>query len=274
MILNELKRVIKSKKFILAIIIGLLLASISVFIEIKQYIFFDFNAPDLQTPQLQETAKKFVANGLNKYSVFFSSLSMSILTMPILSVLPFGLSYIEDKEYGVIKQIDMRIKHKKYIISKLLVNGIAGGLVIIIPTIILSILIFTFLKGEIIDFYGYGKFGGPFSNILTENFSIYIIIHLFINFILGFAYANIGLAISALIKNKIAIILSPFLFWLLSSVFFSSLKIYNYSPSAISQFYLSADINISYIFIEVIGIIILFSTLFITKTGKDNIYEQ
>ncbi|AYE34453.1 hypothetical protein [Clostridium septicum] len=274
MILNELKRVITSKKFIIVIFIGLLIASISVYIDIKQYIFFNYDAPDIQTPELQEKAKIMVENGLNKYSVFFSSFLMSIVTMPILSVLPFGLSYIEDKEYGIIKQIDMRINHRKYILSKLLVNGIAGGLAIIIPTIILSILIFTFLKGNITSFYGYGKIGGPFAKLLTENFGIYIMMHMFINFILGFAYANIGLAISAFIKNKIAIILSPFLFWILGSMFCSILNIYNYSPSSISQFYRSADMTVSNIFVEIIVIIVLFSTLFISKTKKGDIYEK
>lgn len=248
MILNELKRVITSKKFIIVIIIGLLLAFISVYIDIKQYIFFNYDAPDLQTLELQEKAKVMVENGLNKYSVFFSSFLMSIVTMPILSVLPFGLSYIEDKEYGIIKQIDMRINHRKYILSKFLVNGIAGGLAIIIPTIILSILIFTFFKGSITSFYGYGKMGGPFIRLLTENFGVYIMIHIFINFSLGFAYASIGLAISAFIKNKIAIIFSPFLFWILGSMFCSILNIYNYSPSSISQFYRSVDMTISNIF--------------------------
>jgi ABC-type transport system involved in multi-copper enzyme maturation permease subunit len=274
MILNELKRVITSKKFIIVIFIGLLIASVSVYIDIKQYIFFNYDAPDIQTPELQEKVKAMVESGLNKYSVFFSSFLMSIVTMPILSILPFGLSYIEDREYGIIKQIDMRIKHKKYILSKLLVNGIAGGLAIIIPTIILSILIFTFLKGDISGFYGYGKIGGPFAKLLTENFSLYIVIHIFINFVLGFAYASIGLAVSAFIKNKIAIILSPFLFWILGSIFCSVLNIYNYSPSAISQFYRSADITISNIFIEIIFIIVLFSALFLSKTRKDHIYEQ
>ncbi|MDU5105133.1 hypothetical protein [Clostridium sp.] len=273
MILSEFKRVITSKKFIIVIFIGILIASVSVYIDIRQYIFFNYDAPDIQTPELQEKVKAMVESGLNKYSVFFSSFLMSIVTTPILSVLPFGLSYIEEREFGIIKQIDMRINHKKYILSKFLVNGVVGGLVIIIPTIILSILIFIFFKGDISSFYGYGKIGGPFSKLLIGNFGLYVVIHLFINFALGFAYANIGLAVSAFIKNKIAILLSPFLFWILGSIFCSILNIYNYSPSSISQFYRSADMTISNIFIEIIAIVIIFLTLFLFKARKGDIYE-
>lgn len=273
MILIELKRAIKNKKFLVAVLIGIIIASISVYLYIKEYIFFNYNAYDLQTPEAQEKAKLLVEGGLNKYSVWTSQFRLFVVTMPIISVIPFGLSYLEDSEYGIIKNIDIRIKHKKYILSKILVNGITGGIAIIIPTVVMTILVFLIFKGDIVDSFGYGTFGGPFASIYSENFQLYLFLHIIINFVFGFAYGNIGLAVSAYLKNKIAIILSPFLFWIFGSIICSFLNIIHYSTATINQFYISPMVTIHEIIIELFFIFILSSTIFYFKSRKSDIYE-
>lgn len=274
MVVDELKRVIKSKRFIAAIIIALIISALGIYFEIKEFLFFNYDAPDLQTAEAKESARFMVENGLNKYGVWFAQFRMFIVAMPIISVLPFGLSFVEEKENGIIKQIDLRINHKKYINSKIIVNSIAGGLAVIISTIILTLLIFIIFKGNIEDFYGYGSYGGPFSGILVDNFFMYIVIHIIINFIFGAAYASIGLAVSSFINNKIAIILSPFIFWITGSIICSILSIEHYSTSLINQFYVAENITVSEIFIELILILIVCSIVFTLKTKKEDIYEK
>lgn len=273
MLISEFKRAFKSKKFFFIITIGLLIHTLSLYMEIKPYIFFDYNAYDLQTPELQASAKHMVESGLNIYPVWFSIFKIYIVAMPILSVLPFTLSYLEDKEYGIIKYIDVRINHYKYLITKIFVNGISGGIAIAFPTIIITIFIFIFFNGSIDDFYGKGMYGGAFNNLLTHSFILYIILHIFIEFIFGFAYASIALAVSAFINNKIAVMLSSFLFWIGCSIIFASLNIHSYSTERINQFYMNSTVTAQEIFVELTFFTVLSAVLFIFKSRKRKIYE-
>lgn len=272
MLLNELKRAIKSKKFLVIIFIGLAIHLLSGFIVIKPYIFFDYNAPDLQTPEAQIAARELVRRGLNIYDVWFGTMLFYIVAMPILSALPFSLSYLEDKEFGMIKCIDARVNHKKYLKTKVLVNGTAGGLAVALPTVICSIIVFIFFKGSINDFSGKGIDGGIFAQLVIYNFPLYIMVHIFINFMFGFAYAQIALAVSSFIKNKIAITLSPFLFWVGVSTLFDALNIRCFSPMTINQFHVIPEVSLGEIIIEIVAITAIFAVLFMFKARKKNIY--
>lgn len=274
MLINELKRAFKSKKFLIIIIIGILIHFLSVYSEIKQYIFFNFNSPDLQTPELQMKAKLIVEKGLNIYSVWFSMFNIYIVAMPILSSLPYSLSFLEDTEYGVIKYIDVRINHKKYMATKMLVNSIAGGVAVALPTIIMTLFISIFFKGSINDFYGKGMYGGVFASLLTYSFYLYVLLHILVEFLFGFAYASIAMATSAFIKNKIAVMLSSFLFWIGGSFLFTILNIKRFSTESINQFYINESVSAQDIFIELIFIAVVSAALFIFKTGKRKIYES
>lgn len=273
MLINEVKRAIKSKKFLVIILMGLAIHLLSGFKEIKPYIFFNYNAPDLNTPEAQATARAMVTKALNKYDVWFSTMYFYIFAMPILSAFPFSLSHLEDKEFGMIKCIDARVNHKKYLKTKVLVNGIAGGLAVALPTVISSIIVSIFFKGSINDFSGKGIDGGIFAQLVIDNFPLYIMVHIFINFMFGFAYAQIALAVSSFIKNKIAITLSPFLFWIGVSTIFSALNINHFSPMLINQFHVVPEISLGEIIIELIAITAIFAVLFMFKARKRNIYE-
>lgn len=273
MLVNELKRALKSKKFLIIIIIGLLIHFLGLYIEIKDYIFFNYNAPDLQTPEAQAKIKHMIEHVFNIYAVWFSIFQLYIVAMPIISALPYSLSYLEDNEYGIIKYIDARVSHRKYLIVKILANDIAGGIAVALPTIIMTLFIHIFFKGSIDDFYGKGVYGGAYTYLLTYSFWLYSLLHIFIEFIFGFAYANIALTVSAFIKNKIAIMLSPFLFWIGVSVIFNFLNIPQYSTERINQFYIIPTVSMQEIFIELTFITLISALLFIFKSGKRTIYE-
>jgi len=273
MLVNELKRALKSKKFLIIVIIGLLIHFLGLYIEVKDYIFFNYNASDLQTPEAQVKIKHMIEHVFNVYAVWFSIFQLYIVAMPIISALPYSLSYLEDNEYGIIKYIDVRVNHRKYLIVKILANDIAGGIAVALPTIIMTVFIHIFFKGSINDFYGKGVYGGAYTSLLTYSFWLYSLLHIFIEFIFGFAYANIALTVSAFIKNKIAIMLSPFLFWISVSVIFNFLNIPQYSTERINQFYIIPTVSIQEIFIELTFITLISALLFIFKSGKRTIYE-
>lgn len=273
MLINELKRALKSKAFFITILIGLIIHSLSFFVEFKQYLFFDFNAPDLRSPLAQEQVRDMVSRAFNIYAVWFSILRLYIVAMPIISSLSFSLSYLEDKNYGIIKYIDIRTKHKRYLLTKIFVNGISGGIAISLPTIIITIFIFIFFQGSINDFYGKNVYGGVLASLVTYNFPLYVAFHIFTEFVFGFAYANIALAASSVINNKIAIVLSPFLFWIGDSMLFSSLGIQYFSTERINQFYLNPAITLQEVFLELTFITVLSGVIFILNAGKRKVYE-
>lgn len=273
MFINELKRAFKNKKFLIIILLGVLVHLISGFDQIKDYIFFDYSVPDLRSPAAQEAAKKMVSNALNFYGVWFETLRFYLLAMPVLAALAYSTSYLEDIKYSMVKYIDIRIEHKKYIFSKLLVNGVVGGACVAIPTIISTLIVRVLFGGSINDFFAKGIYGGVFANLLVNSFLIYALLHFFIEFMFGFAYANIALAISTITKNKVAVLLSPVLFWIGGSAVFSLFNVTYYNPGRINQYYLNPTVTFGEIVIELLVITLISSVIFIYRTGKRKIYE-
>jgi hypothetical protein len=274
MIKGQLKRAIFSKRFLIIIFIGILIHILGGYNTIHEYLFYNYNASDIQTPKLQAISRAIVKKGLNMYSVWFGSLILYTPLMPILAALPFSFSYLEDVKNGMIKYIDVRVNHKKYLATKVLINGLAGGMAVALPTIILTIVVSIFFTGDINDFYGKGIYGGVFSNLLTYNFYLYAMVHILIEFIFGFAYSSIALAASSLVKNTIAVILSPFLFWVGGDLILQFFGIQSsYIPTEINQFYLIHTVTFNEIIVELGCITLFFSALFIFKARKKNIYE-
>ncbi|MCI1969475.1 hypothetical protein [Clostridium luticellarii] len=269
----ELKRAILRKKFLIIIFIGILIEFLSGYNAIHKYIFFDYNASDIQSPALQATARKMVQDGLNMYSVWFKSLTLYTPLMPIIAALPYSLAYLEDVKNGMVKYIDIRINHKKYLFTKLLANGLAGGIAVSFPLIILTVIVSVFFSGSINDFFGKGGYGGVFSNLLIYNFYLYVLVHILINFIFGFAYSSIALAVSSIIKNTIAIMISPFLFWIGADLILQFFNVQSYLPTSINQFYLTPNVTLNEILVELVFITFFSSVIFILKSQKRNIYE-
>lgn len=75
-----------------------------------------------------------------EYYTFCGELFFSIL--PILAVIPYGLSCFDDRKNGYAKMIITRTGYRKYCVSKLITSFVAGGCAGIFPYI-LSFLIAT-----------------------------------------------------------------------------------------------------------------------------------
>ena len=274
MIKLELKRVFINKKMVNILILAFIITVCSSFCYLKDYIFFNYNAPDLQSAELQESAKKMVHSALNKYDVWLSSLNWYICMMPVISALPCALTYREDIESNMISNIDCRIKHSKYISSKIITNAISGGIIVTIPIIISFIISNIFFGGTLEDFSTTKGFGGSFNSVFINNYYKYILIHLGIEFLCGFSYSTIALAVSSKVKNSMAIILSPFLYWAGGSVIISFFNLPINVPTDINQFYMCEKLTLSEILVHLAFIFVAASATFIYYTRKDDIYEK
>lgn len=140
--------------------------------------------------------------------------------IPLIATIPSATSYIYDEENG-IKDVVYSSKNKKnYLIAKVSVNGIAGGLAASLPSILIFLsCIFIYkieppLRGE----YG---IGGAFSGIYTNYPVLYCLIYIALAFLSGAAFANISMALSKKIKNKILITVIPVIIFFGSIVLIS-----------------------------------------------------
>lgn len=274
MIKSELERILLNKKMLYILILGFTVILCSSFSYLQDYIFFNYNASDLQTPELQESAKKMVSQALNKYDVWLAGFDWYIFMMPILAALPYSLTYIEDIENNMITNINSRINHDSYIYTKIIINSVTGGIVVTIPIIISLIITSLFFGGTIQDFSTYKAFGGTFNELFNNNYYLYILIHLSIQFLFGFSYATIALAVSTKIKSSMAILLSPFLFWAGGSVIVSLIHLPISTPMEINQFYMCKNLTLKEILIQLIFIFLISSIIFIFNTRKEDIYEK
>lgn len=274
MIRLELKRALLNKKMLYILILGTIVLFCSSFIYLKDYMFFNYNAADLQTPQLQESAKKMVLKALNKYDVWLAGFDWYIFMMPIISALPYSLTYIEDVENNMITNINSRINHNQYIGTKIIINAVSGGIAVTIPIIILLIITSLFFGGSIQDFSTYKIFGGIFNELFRNNYYAYMLIHLGIEFLFGFSYSTIALAVSTKIKNSMAILLSPFIFWAGGSVIVSLIHLPISAPMDINQFYLCKNLTLKDILIQLIIIFLISLIIFVFNTRKGDIYEK
>lgn len=272
MIKQQIKYGIKNKKFIALLIIGILIHLFSIINEIAPYLNLKLLIMNV-TKSWAETNGE-VDDVFNKYSLWCDSVKSYMLVIPILSAIPFATSYVDDIKSDIIQFINLRINHRKYIISKLISNSIIGGAVVAIPTILCTIFIFLIFNGSYETCYVADVFGGMYNNIFKSQFILYLTLHLVIEFFIGATYASIALAISTKTKNNIAILLSPFIFYLVISVLFSLLNINYFSPERIHQFYYNPTVSIFEIFISLLFIYIISSILFLKFSKKEYIYEK
>ncbi|MGL5150651.1 MAG: hypothetical protein ACRC7N_08795 [Clostridium sp.] len=272
MILKQMKYAIKSKYFLISIIIGLLILFISIMNQIGPYLFVDYSAPDIQDG---EAFKSFINSDIfNRFSLWTDSLSTYMIVIPIIATLAYSLSFRDEVKSGMIKFIHIRMNDKSYRINKIIVNSIISGLSAAIPVIISTIIIFTIFGGSMEECYSNNSFGGMYNHMFRNNFVVYAIFHIIIIFLIGFSYSSIALAVSTVVNNTLAIILSPFVFWLITSMIFPLIGVRVFNPERTSQFHMIPTVPITEVLTTLFVIFIVFNSIFFYLSRKENIYER
>lgn len=150
--------------------------------------------------------------------------SLIAILFPLICCIPYATSYIEEMESGHIYYTYTKLSKKKYIISKLLVNGVIGGSVIAIPCLLLLGISLgvkgTSLTAESGSMVVYGR------DLYLQTPIAYVLLLILNSFICGFIFANLALGFSAFLKNKYLTILMPFGFYIFSGVVLSNISIY------------------------------------------------
>ncbi|NSB15962.1 hypothetical protein [Clostridium beijerinckii] len=206
---NELRRALISRNAVIAFVITLLSLLIA---------FFQF----VQFPRHSINSFNNVFDAVDIFIRIRTSTQASILILiaPLLATVVFSDSYLLEKESGFLKFIYLRISNRRYVWTKIIVNGLSSGLVISIASLI--ILIFLSSIYGIRD-TGLNDVYGPFSWIYYTNKLCYAIFLIFISLIFNVIFATLALGISPWIKNRYLTFLFPFFYYIASGTIFTML---------------------------------------------------
>lgn len=154
------------------------------------------------------------------YSVFNSWMGGSsnyeyqlfIRLIPILVVLPYGVSYFTDLKTGIVKNFYSRIKKADYIFAKYFAVFISGGFVIVVP-LIFNLFVTSAILPSLVSANGTYNINanGMWSSIFYTHTYIYIFMYLILNFIMSGLVGCIALTISQFVNNRFVAMLFPFL---------------------------------------------------------------
>lgn len=255
---QEFKRALNWKLVIILFLITLIMHAYEPFIKIKNYMIeLDY-----------ETLVQFGV--LNTFSLWTDSNIIYTKFMPILVSLIYGTCFLQDIKSGFIKFIDCRVSHKKYQISKFFVNGIIGGLTICIPSIVFFLLLSIFVGGDIAGSQG-AAVGGIFNDLLYSNSYQYMALFFFLEFAFGFAYSTISLGVSTLIKNEIVVILSPTIFYSITSYLGHLFRVPKlFLTSITTEFWILAEnVTLGHILGQLMLITLIFGSIFFWFSRKD-----
>ncbi|MDD5369614.1 MAG: hypothetical protein PHQ40_11040 [Anaerolineaceae bacterium] len=222
---EELYRVLHSKSFFIAILIGLL--------------FFAQGFSDYLggPPLTQEYLSRLPANYYNAYDAFiWSERGLIGLLGPLLAVLPFSDTPALDRLTGYMRSVLLRTTGINYFFSKYLVALISGG-----AAISLSMIIF-FSFTNIVLPRGINMVEvqeriistpdalGPFGTLYKTKPDLYILSLIGFGFVFGAVYAIFGLSVSAYIDNRYIALASPFVFYIIVHYILSLLDLPSWSP--------------------------------------------
>ncbi|MDY4251878.1 MULTISPECIES: hypothetical protein [unclassified Clostridium] len=258
---EEFKRAFLNKKFILLVILGLLIHIYSLFVWEHGVIFFDYSAEDI----VLDAAIEGITKSINRYTFWYHGMDIYIIIMPLLACIPYSASLCGDKESNFYTYIVTRTKKKDYFISKIFINGLIGGVILALPTLLFYLLLTFIVPGPIIYFRVHPI--GFLSELFMSNPNLYILFTILIEFLFGFTYSTFALAISKFNVNKVFILLTPFIYWYVGTFIFERLKFFAISPASFNAFMVRGFSNIYMILGQSVAIMTISILIILYKNG-------
>ena len=212
----ELKRAFHNRGMLLSLTIGCILS----FAHVIQYqILPTYLNNGIVTPEVTEFSKgrtvapsaiagAWLAGNPTNWAGF-----LFFLLLPILAMLPFGVSYFSDRESGYLKNIYTRMPRKQYLTNKFLAAFLSGGTAVAIPLVLNLLCSMIFLPNLLPPVIHPYNFINPTRFLYELYFScplFYIGIFIVLDFLLGGMFACITLAVSYLSDYKVIVGIVPF----------------------------------------------------------------
>jgi len=215
MIRCEIKKAFLNRWFLVALIIGCTLVAISASRNYQ----VGFRSSDMML-QYMET-KWLDASSISSYKYWVVVDFIQPLTglffqlLPLLAVIPFSWSYLEERRSGYVGSIITRTSRTHYFIAKYSAVFLSGALVITIPILLNFLICACLMPMRTPDVFAVIYFGIWEESLWSEVFytrpMLYVALFTLLNFSFSGIWAASVFSLSALIKNRVALVVLPYL---------------------------------------------------------------
>lgn len=216
--LYELKRAVKSRNFVISLIIGIFICFLDILIF---RITFKEDSDRILIQAWIGTNYAFAFN-----SVFYS-------LMPLIACIPYGASYFSDMRTGYDKNILTRTSRRKYMAAKVSVSFFMGFLAVCIPLLIdlfISAGFYPNLTPEKLTFLSAGIIDRDMFPVLFNSRPLlYILIFIFIDGMFGGLFNIISIAVSKFSGSSFTATVVPFVLYILTGVMMQNFESINLS---------------------------------------------
>lgn len=243
----ELRKAIKTKYFISAILIGVLISIIGLVYNVnlvRENVVYEGMNP------CHEASTLF--NHWIGGEGFSLGSSLYFFVYPILIAIPYGWSFCSEKTSGYMRQMIVRTGKGKYILAKYVATFISGGLVMVLPLIINFMLTALFIPAlRPVPTYDtmYGVFGiSMLSKLYYTHPFMYVGLYLLVDFAFCGALACLTMLSAQFIKYKWINCIFPFVVCMginvLDNMFHSNTATTSYYQ--VSPFYFTRGMQTGY----------------------------
>jgi|CXWL01.1.fsa_nt_gi hypothetical protein len=167
----------------------------------------------------------------NAYNAWRAAIDAFVLFAPLAATLPYADSYLRDRDQGFARYALLRMTHRRYLVSKFVINGLVGGLAVALPMTLFFGYTFSFYARTLppLAWSGYteewmraiGFLGGLF----VPHPNLYIFARIILGFLFGFTSASLGMAASPFVRNRYIVLAFPLTFSLIYNFSFAFLGV-------------------------------------------------
>lgn len=154
----------------------------------------------------------------NAYDAWRSSIDLFVLFAPLAATLPYADSYLRDRDQGFARYALLRMTHSRYLIGKFIINGLVGGIAVVLPMIVFFGFMLAMYPRTLPPLSGtpyseeWMRSPGFLGSIYALHPNIYIFFRIILGFLFGFTCASLGMAISPFIRSRYVVLAFPFIF--------------------------------------------------------------
>lgn len=157
---------------------------------------------------------EFASTGSDLLSIYTIPFAFSpfVVLAGLFPGLPYAYSYLEERNSGYLKFIQLRIERKRYRLQKIFFTGLSGGLSMLVPVIALFILL------DVMSLDTTPENHGPIFEQLIWAPYLYIwggrlvlVFKAILMFLFGVLWSELSLTVSLIFKNKYVALVLPFL---------------------------------------------------------------
>ncbi|MCM1272652.1 MAG: hypothetical protein NC225_09995 [Clostridium sp.] len=218
MLKNEMKRMLRSKGFLISIILGIIIVILH-----TRWIYVHLYVPNKEMLEVMLQSQEYGVlddwfecgilqgwlgnDGFSLYNAFF------YFIFPVISVMPYGMSLYHDINSGYISSVLAKGSRRDYLVSKYTVTFISGGIVVAVPLILSIMTAACYLPAVGIDLLAMkgGSNMALWHELFFEHPVLYAVCFIVLNFIYGGIFALICVTVSKWFSNRFMAALFPFI---------------------------------------------------------------